>query len=73
MPTSGTIGEVKDIVREHFGRTQFPTGQLDQALAEGRRIIENFSNFWWMRGRKDFSLTVNTNVVKRSIKAPLQL
>jgi len=60
MPTSGTIGEVKDIVREHFTRTQFPTAQLDQALAEGRRIIENFANFWWMRGRKDFALTIGT-------------
>lgn len=61
MPTSGTIGEVKDIVRAHFGLTQFPTSMLDQALAEGRRIIENHGNFWWMRGRKDFSLTVGTN------------
>mgnify|MGYP001161866119 CR=1 FL=1 len=59
MPTSGTIGEVKDIVREHFSRTQFPTGQLDQALAEGRRIIEHHGNFWWMRDRKDFSLAVD--------------
>ncbi len=58
MPTAGTIGEVKDIVREHFSRTQFPTGQLDQALAEGRRIIENGGNFWWMRDRKDFSLVI---------------
>lgn len=59
MPTSGTIGEVKDIVREHFSRTQFPTAQLDQALAEGRRIIENGGNFWWMRDRKDFALVID--------------
>src|SRR3990167_10521426 len=60
MPTSGTIGEVKDIVREHFSRTQFPTAMLDQALAEGRRIIEHHGNFWWMRGRKDFALVIGT-------------
>ena len=60
MPTpSGTIGEVKDIVREHFSRTQFPTGQLDLALTEGRRIIEHHGNFWWMRTRKDFALVID--------------
>ena len=59
MPTSGTIGEVKDIVREHFSRTQFPTGQLDQAIDEGRRIIEHHGNFWWMRTIKSFSLVVD--------------
>ena len=60
MPATGTIGEVKDIVREHFSRTQFPTGQLDQSLSEGRRIIEHHGNFWWMRALKEFSLIANT-------------
>lgn len=54
------LGDVKDIVREHFSRTAFPTVMLDFALAEGRRIVESHANFWWMRDEKDFSLTIGT-------------
>lgn len=53
------LWEAKDIVRAHFGGTAFPTVQLDHALTQGRRMIEEHANFWWMQGEKDFSLTIN--------------
>ena len=51
--------EAKDIVREHFGRLKFPTAFLDLAFEQGRRTIEKYGNFWWMRDEKDFSFIVN--------------
>ena len=41
--------EAKDIVREHLGRTGFPTFLLDQALAQGRMTVEQQGNWYWMR------------------------
>lgn len=52
--------EVKDLVREHFGRLGLPSSILNMALAESRRMIEREANFWWMRGSIDFNLVVNT-------------
>lgn len=57
-----TYGEAKDIVREHFGRLGFTTPMVIQALAGGRRAIEQHANFWWMRADpKTFNLTINQN------------
>ena len=53
------LHDVKDVVREHFGRVGLPTSLLTFALAEGRKTIEREGNFWWMRASKDFSLVVN--------------
>ena len=49
-------GDVKDAVREHFGRIGWPTPMLDQALASARREIEKNSNggYYWMRSTKTF-------------------
>ena len=55
-----TLGEVKDVVREHFGRMGLPTAILDISLAEGRRLIEREANFWWMRATTEFNLVANT-------------
>jgi hypothetical protein len=52
--------EVKDMVREHFGRMGLPTGILDTALAESRKMIEREGNFWWMRGIANFNLVAST-------------
>lgn len=48
--------ELKDFVREHFGRLGLPTSILDQALTEGRKLVEQEGNFWWMRATTDFNL-----------------
>ena len=52
--------EVKDMVREHFGRLGLPTSILDIALAESRKMIEREGNFWWMRGIANFNLVAST-------------
>lgn len=57
-----TFGDVKDIVREHLSRTTFPTNMLDKALDQGRRIIEQAGNWYWMRAETFFLLTVNQPV-----------
>jgi hypothetical protein len=53
------LGEVKDVVREHFGRVGLPTTILDISLAEGRKLVEKEANFWWMRDITDFSAGVD--------------
>src|SRR5690349_13088559 len=55
-----TLGEVKDIVREHFGRTNWPTYMLDVALGSARRDIEKFENFYWMRDFTTFDTVAST-------------
>lgn len=55
-----TLGEIKDVVREHFGRMGLPTVILDLALAEGRKLIEREANFWWMRATTTFNLVIDT-------------
>lgn len=54
-----TLGEAKDLVREHFGRLGFNSTMLVEALKQGRRLVEQQGNFWWMRAEKDFTLTVD--------------
>jgi len=51
------LGEVKDVVREHFGRIGWPTVMLDLALGSARREIEKNSNggYYWMRSTKTFN------------------
>ena len=51
--------ELKDFIREHFGRVGIPTNLLDLALSEGRKLIEQEGNFWWMRDSTDFNAIVN--------------
>lgn len=51
--------EAKDTVREHFSRLGFPSSQLIISLSQGRRFIEKYANFWWMRKEKDFNLVVD--------------
>ena len=51
--------EVKDIIREHFSRFNFPTKMLSLSLQYGRQQIEAAGNFWWMKSEKDFNLVVN--------------
>lgn len=51
--------ECKDIVREHFSRTGFPSSMLILSLTEGRHSIEMHANWWWMKQEKDFSLVVD--------------
>src|SRR3990170_4139729 len=51
--------EVKDIIREHFSRFNFPTRMLDLSLSQGRQQIEVQGNFWWMKSEKDFNLVVD--------------
>lgn len=55
------FGEIKDTVREHFGRTGWPTAMLDIALGAARRDIEKNSNggYYWMRATKTFSSVVD--------------
>jgi hypothetical protein len=50
--------QIKDIVRDHFSRTAFPTVMLDEALAGGRRMIEGEGNWWWMRATATPSLVI---------------
>ena len=53
------FGEVKDVVREHFGKVGWPTVMLDLALGAARRDIEKNSNggYYWMRATKTGSFT----------------
>ena len=53
--------QVKDYVREHFGRVGIATGFLDLALEMGRKEIENAANFWWMEDFVDFNLIATTS------------
>lgn len=55
-----TLGEVKDVVREHFGRMGVPTHMLDIALTEARKRVEKEGNFWWMRSSTTFNLAADT-------------
>src|ERR1700741_4761599 len=54
--------EVKDTVREHLSRTTFPTDMLDKALANGRRIVEQAGNWYWMRADTFFTLVVGQHI-----------
>jgi len=51
------LGEVKDVVREHFGRVGWSTTMLDLALGSARREIEKHAEggYYWMRATKSFS------------------
>lgn len=53
--------ELKDFVREHFGRLGIPSSLVNIGLTEARKLIEKEANFWWMRGIADFSAVVNTS------------
>jgi hypothetical protein len=55
------FSEIKDYIREHFGRVGIPTSFLTLALELGRKEIENHSNFWWMEDSVDFNLTAADN------------
>jgi hypothetical protein len=57
--TTPTFGDIKDIVREHLGRTTFPTNMLDKALDQGRRIVEQQGNWYWMREETYFDVVAN--------------
>src|SRR5689334_11747142 len=68
-----TLGEVKDIVREHFGRTNWPTYMLDVALSSARRDVEKFENFYWMRSSVTFNTVASTQsyaLISGSINKP---
>lgn len=54
--------EVKDTVREHLARTTFPTDMLDKSLANGRRIVEQAGNWYWMRLETFFTTQINQPV-----------
>src|SRR5258706_781147 len=54
--------EVKDIVREHLARTTFPTAMLNAALTNGRQIVEQAGNWWWMRAEADFNTVIRQQV-----------
>jgi hypothetical protein len=43
-----TTGQIKDYIREHFGRVGIPTFIIDLALEASRLQIEQQGNFWWM-------------------------
>lgn len=53
------LHQIKDTIREHFGRTGLSTTLVDLALQEGRLLIEKEANFWWMESEVDFSLIVD--------------
>lgn len=55
-----TLGNIKDQVREHFGRIGWPTTMLDFALDSARRDIEKYSNFYWMRDTTTFDTVAST-------------
>jgi hypothetical protein len=55
-----TYGEVKDVVREHFGRFGWTTLMLEHGLESARRDIEKFSNFYWMRDTATFNTVADT-------------
>jgi hypothetical protein len=55
-----TYGEIKDVVREHFGRIGWPTTMLDVALLSARRDIEKTGNFYWMRDATTFNTVAST-------------
>lgn len=55
-----TYGEIKDVIREHFGRVGWPTFMLDQALAAARRDIEKQGNYYWMRSSGTFNTSAST-------------
>lgn len=62
MASSVNFGTVKDIVREHLSRTTFPTNMLDKALDQGRRIVEQAGNWWWMRAETSFVTVINQHI-----------
>ena len=62
-----TLGYVKDIVREHLARTTFPTNMLDKSLDQGRRIIEQAGNWYWMRLETFFQLVVNQSIYPMNV------
>jgi len=43
-----TTGQIKDYIREHFGRVGISTFIVDLALEASRLQIEQQGNFWWM-------------------------
>lgn len=54
-------GQIKDYVREHFGRVGIPTSMLDLYLESARLLIEQQGNFWWMAAASPatFNLTID--------------
>ncbi len=68
-----TLGDIKDVVREHFGRTGWPTYMLDAALSSARRDIEKSGNFYWMRNSTTFNTVASTQtyaITSGSINKP---
>ena len=55
-----TYGEVKDVVREHYGRIGWPSAMLVHALEGARRDIEKYQNFYWMRDSATFNTVAST-------------
>jgi hypothetical protein len=55
-----TLGEIKDVVREHYGRIGWSTVMLDEALASARREVEKYSNVYWMRASATFNTVAST-------------
>ena len=54
-----TLGEAKVMVKALMARGDLEPLMLDFFLAQGRRLIESETNFYWMKASKDFNLTVN--------------
>lgn len=54
--------QVKDIIREHLARTTFPTSMLDESLTNGRQIVEQAGNWWWMKAEADFRIVTRQGV-----------
>src|SRR5437899_1145735 len=50
--------EVRDIVRENIGRDKASEPFLKWSLDKGLRSIEQASNFYWMRGIKNWNTIV---------------
>lgn len=55
-----TYGQVKDVVREHFGRIGWSSDFLDLALAAARGDIEKSGNYYWMRDVTTFNTVAAT-------------
>jgi len=51
------LGEIKDVVRQQFGKIGWPTNMIDFALASARRDIEKNSEggYYWMRATKTWN------------------
>jgi len=53
-----TFGEIKDLVRDHIGRTDIPPHQMKYFMDSARRLIEKEQHWYWMEAQDTWSTVV---------------